>query len=173
MSARAEAARETRKELLRLLTFHAAGGWRLAPMLAELAGPTRLETRRKSYRFEDGVCVEVVRRDGLEGEPDPLLGMRIAGWLDAEGSDPGAGVPVLLTSWRPGTSAVLWRPEGRETVTALTSPSFAFFHAGNTPKAEPDVREQPTSRFHAKDLVRANPPAPTPLPRQSMTRMFF
>lgn len=147
--------------------------WRHAPVPPELRGATRLETRRKSYRFEDGVCVEVTRRDGVDDGPDALLGMRVAGFVDAEGSDPGAGAPAVFASFRPGASAVLFRVEGKETIAALTSPSFAFFHAGNTPNAEPDARELPTSRFHAKDLARAAPPEVAPLPTQSMTRMFF
>lgn len=84
-----------------------------------LDGTTRLETRRTVYVFEDGVLVEVARRDG--GTSSAFLGARLMGWLvdDEE----------ISNTWRPNSRAILWRAGASadgQSLVALTSPAYAF-----------------------------------------------
>ena len=111
-----------RKEWLETLASTSAETWMMAVMPATFDGFTRIETRRTVYRFDDGVCVEAERRSGESMGAADCIGMRIVGWVIGEGA--------LVSTWRPGARAVLWRLEEDGTASvALTSPTFAFVAA--------------------------------------------
>jgi hypothetical protein len=59
--------------------------------------------------------------------------MRIVGWVIDEGA--------LVSTWRPGARAILWRLEADGTASvALTSPTFAFVAAVCTMAHDPVTR---------------------------------
>ena len=113
-----------RKAWLQNLGSRWQGPWSAEGRRAIFDGPIRLETRRTSYLFVDGVCTEVVRRDGGGDAESPMLGMHLAGFVrDGE---------VISEGWLPGSRAVLHRPNAAETgelAVALTSPAFACMRA--------------------------------------------
>jgi hypothetical protein len=86
-------------------------------------GEAWLETRNTIYRFRDGVCFQVARRDGRQARSTELVGMRLVAWLT--GTQEHTRVAL---EWVPGAYAVLWRPETDEggEVMAMTSPTTVF-----------------------------------------------
>jgi len=115
------------REWLKQLAATETQTWMTAIGPLGLEGVHRLETARTIYVLNDGVCVDVGRRDGEEqsNAESSLVGMRVVGWLlDVEGHR------RLLDRWLPGARAVLWRAPDKAahiaSKIALTSPSFAF-----------------------------------------------
>jgi len=160
--------RRSNKDFLKKLLERNGQAWLAAPVLPEFVGATHLHTPRKVIGFRDGVCVEVVMRDTGARVADPILGMRVAGWLEP-------GSKKLVAAWRPGASAILFRliDEHGNAAVAMTSPSFAFFYAGNQRMMAPDPRDVATSRFHHAPRAYAPAPRAAPLAPGSMTRMFY
>lgn len=108
-----------RKAWLKKLASHSHGAWMTAVRPPALDGTTRLETRRTVYVFEDGMLVEVARRDGATSSA--FLGARLMGWLVEE--------EEVSNTWRPNARAILWRAgasDDGQSLVALTSPGFAF-----------------------------------------------
>jgi hypothetical protein len=129
--------------------------WRFAVLPQSLDGTQRLETLRTQYVFENGICTQIVRRMD-EGSVDTrTLGMRLVGWVIEEGDS-----RELLSEWRTGAKAVLWRapePDEAEGTIAMTSRSFALVSESDPPRS--GVRS-----VRPEGLV-VQPPAP------SMTRI--
>ena len=91
---------------------------------AAFEGESWVETRNTIYRFRDGVCVAVARRDPRKKERgSALLGMRLVGWVEG-----GPSCSRLSYEWTPGAYALLWRPEraGVDESIAMTSCTTAF-----------------------------------------------
>ncbi len=138
--------KHAKKAWLKELAARSFGAWATSVSPATLDGIVRVETRRTVYRFEDGVCTGQARRDG--GDRDArVIGMRIVGWLLAEGR--------VSSSWVPGARAILWRAEGPggESVVALTSPAFAL--VPGSPESQSRPRALPPK------LVVPSPPSQT------------
>jgi len=157
----------SKKEILKKLLERDGARWLAAPVLPELRGTTHLHTPRKVIQLDDGVCSCVFMRDTGELFADPIIGMRVAGWL-------WDGQKTLADAWRPGACAVIFRvidARGNASV-AMTSPSFAFFYAGNRPVEAPEPHDMPTARFR-RTRVPAAAPQVAPLVPGSMTRMFY
>ena len=133
--------------------------WMNAVAPLGLAGTHRLETRHTVYVFENGVCVDVARRnedDEVSAELT-MIGMRVVGWLlEIEGQR------RLLGRWMPGARAVLWRPSSGNAPTrvALTSQSNAFVECSSPPE-EQEADE-------TSDYISIPPPPPS----GSFTRLF-
>jgi hypothetical protein len=87
------------------------------------SGETSVLTRNTIYRFYDGTCFAVARRDQHpKTAPTDFIGMRILGWLVDEDA-----TPSLSLQWRPGACAVLRRTtESQRDAIALTSPTLSF-----------------------------------------------
>ena len=136
-----------RKTWLQRLGSRWQGRWSSDERRATFEGAIRVETRRSSYLFIDGVCVEVTRRDGGGGDESPVVGMCLAGFVRA-GEE-------ITGGWLPGSRAVLHRGDGAaggELAVALTSPAFACMRA-----------VVPASHFAGPASERrvARPPAPS------------
>jgi hypothetical protein len=98
--------------------------WRFAVLPQRLDGTQRLETLRSQYVFENGICTQILRRMDGGSVDTRTLGMRLVGWVLDEG-----GERTVLSDWRPGAKAILWRapePEEAEGTIAMTSRSFAL-----------------------------------------------
>ena len=160
------------REWLKQLAANETKTWMTAIAPLGLAGIHRLETRHTIYVFEDGVCVDIARRDGDEQSNAELsmIGMRVVGWLlDVEGQR------RLLERWLPGARAVMWRapdkaarahgalaPHGASKI-AMTSPSFGFVTC-----SQPDTDDSDDDLDTTAEWTPVVPPVAT----GSFTRLF-
>jgi hypothetical protein len=112
------------RQWLKELAASETKNWMTSEGPLGLEGLHRLETRHTIYIFDDGVCVDVARRDCERSvAQESAIGMRVVGWLlDIEGRR------RLLSRWLPGARAVMWRApsDAHCSKIAMTSPSFGF-----------------------------------------------
>lgn len=100
-------------------------------------GDLVLETKNTTYRFQDGVCVDVHSK--RSGKRDGLRGMRLIGWLAQEG-----GRISLMADPTPGGAAVLWI-EGRRDPAAFIVTSATRIFGETRPRhiARPAATQKP------------------------------
>jgi len=124
-----------------------------------LDGKHRLVTKHTVYLFDDGVCVDVARRDGEEGSAQAsLIGTRLAAWLlDVEGQQ------RLLSRWLPGARAVLRRAgvNGARGKLVVTSRTLGFVQS-----SQPDSDDDETTAVYTP--LQHVPPSP-----ESHVRLFL
>jgi len=153
------------REWLKQLAASETKTWMTAIAPLGLAGLHRLETRHTIYVFDNGVCVDIARRDGEEQSNAELsmIGMRVVGWLlDIEGQR------RLLERWLPGARAVMWRaPDKAAAVSsriAMTSPSFGFVTCSQPDEEVADDEDLDTTAEWT--------PVVPPVASGSFTRLF-
>ena len=138
--------------------------WQTAVLPRCLDGLCRIETRHTVYVFQDGECVEAVRRGDDSDVQGPMVGMRLVGWyVDVEGE------PRMTNIWRPGARAIFWRPARgaeAESSIALTSPTFGFMPMK---RRDDDVTTLPRV-LEVEPISHVRPIVRTPSP-PSMTRV--
>ena len=116
---------DERRSFLKDLAARFGDAWASASRDLGARSDARIETRNTVYQLRDGICFAVARRDRpWRADPTVFIGMRLVGWL--AGEDPEAG---LMTTWRPGAFAVLWRARSAgepHSSVALTSKAESY-----------------------------------------------